>query len=204
ITVQNQLARLEDGRTLLADFDLRYFRYDLAKPGYDALQQLKAHYGETNPALALRIDALYRKDMHNETTEQNSKDQLQQLLVALKLPDDVILPPALKQALSEWQQAHDWQLSYISQYHLRPIDLNTDGVQDYVLLTYSHNSIEATLFSLVGKKWQRSALNQLFSDAKSAPQAEPQLETLELKAVAPQWPLLQIGGKKFQVQAAQN
>ncbi len=75
ITVQSQLARLEDGRTLLADFDLHYFRHDLAKPGYDALQQLKAHYGETNPALALRIDTLYRKDMHNETTEQNSKDQ---------------------------------------------------------------------------------------------------------------------------------
>ena len=204
ITVQSQLARLEDGRTLLADFDLHYFRHDLAKPGYDALQQLKAQHGETNPALALRIDALYRKDMHNETTEQNSKDQLQQLLVALKLPDHVILPPALKQALSAWQKDHHWQLSYISQYHLRPIDLNTDGVQDYVLLTYSHDSIDATLFSLEGEKWQRSVLSQLFSEAKSTPQAEPQLETLELKAIPPQWPLLQIGGKKFQVQAVQN
>ncbi|MBU0912900.1 MAG: DUF4153 domain-containing protein [Gammaproteobacteria bacterium] len=204
ITVQSQLARLEDGRTLLADFDLHYFRHDLAKPGYDALQQLKAQHGETNPALALRIDALYRKDIHNETTEQNSKDQLQQLLVALKLPDDVILPPALKQALADWQKDQRWQLSYISQYHLRPIDLNTDGVQDYVLLTYAHNSIDAVLFSLKGEKWQRSVVNQLFSDVKSAPQAEPQLETLELKAVPPQWPLLQIGGQKFQVQAAQN
>ncbi len=200
ITVQSQLARLEDGRTLLADFDLHYFRHDLAKPGYDALQQLKAHYGETNPALALRIDALYRKDMHNEASEQNSKDQLQQLLVALKLPDDVVLPPALKQALAEWQNDQRWQLSYISQYHLRPIDLNTDGVQDYVLLTYAHNSIDAVLFSLKGDKWQRSVVNQLFSDVKSDPQAEPQLEALELKAVPPQWPLLQIGGQKFQVQ----
>jgi hypothetical protein len=200
ITVQSQLARLEDGRTLLADFDLHYFRHNLAKPGYDALQQLKAHFGETNPALALRIDALYRKDMHNEASEQNSKDQLQQLLVALKLPDDVVLPPALKQALAEWQNDQRWQLSYISQYHLRPIDLNTDGVQDYVLLTYAHNSIDAVLFSLKGDKWQRSVVNQLFSDVKSDPQAEPQLEALELKAVPPQWPLLQIGGQKFQVQ----
>jgi hypothetical protein len=200
ITVQSQLARLEDGKTLLADFDLHYFRHDLAKPGYDALQQLKAQHGETNPALALRIDALYRKDMHNETTEQNSKDQLQQLLVALKLPDHVILPPALKQALSDWQKDQRWQLSYISQYHLRPIDLNTDGVQDYVLLTYAHNSIDAVLFSLKGEKWQRSVVNPLFSDVKSDPQAEPQLETLELKAVPPQWPLLQIGERKFQVQ----
>jgi hypothetical protein len=147
ITVQSQLARLEDGRTLLADFDLHYFRHNLAKPGYDALQQLKAYYGETNPALALRIDALYRKDMHNDST-----DQLQQLLLALKLPDDVVLPSALQQALSEWQKDHHWQLSYISQYHLRPIDLNKDGVQDYVLLTYSHDSIDATLFSLEGEK----------------------------------------------------
>ena len=200
ITVQSQLARLEDGKTLLADFDLHYFRHDLAKPGYDALQQLKAQHGETNPALALRIDALYRKDMHNETTEQNSKDQLQQLLVALKLPDHVILPPALKQALSDWQKDQRWQLSYISQYHLRPIDLNTDGVQDYVLLTYAHNSVDAVLFSLKGEKWQRSVVNPLFSDVKSDPQAEPQLETLELKAVPPQWPLLQIGERKFQVQ----
>jgi hypothetical protein len=200
ITVQSQLARLEDGKTLLADFDLHYFRHDLAKPGYDALQQLKAQHGETNPALALRIDALYRKDMHNETTEQNSKDQLQQLLVALKLPDHVILPPALKQALSDWQKDQRWQLSYISQYHLRPIDLNTDGVQDYVLLTYAHNSVDAVLFSLKGEKWQRSVVNPLFSDVKSDPQAEPQLETLELKAVPPQWPLLQIGEQKFQVQ----
>ena len=204
ITVQSQLARLEDGTTLLADVDLHYFRHGLAKPGYDALQQLKAHYGEKNPALALRIDDLYRNDRHNEAIEQNSKDQLQQLLVALKLPDHVILPPALKQALSAWQKDHHWQLSYISQYHLRPIDLNADGVQDYVLLTYSHDSIDATLFSLEGDKWQRSALSQLLSDAKSAPLAEPQLETLELKAVPPQWPLLQIGERKFQVQTERH
>jgi len=70
----------------------------------------------------------------------------------LKLPDDVVLPSALQQALSEWQKDHHWQLSYISQYHLRPIDLNKDGVQDYVLLTYSHDSIDATLFSLEGEK----------------------------------------------------
>ena len=198
ITVQSQLARLEDGKTLLADFDLHYFRHDLAKPGYDALQQLKDKYSQTDPALALRIDALYSMDKHS--ADKSRDEQLQQLLVALKLPDDVILPLALKHALSEWQKDQHWQLSYISQYHLRPIDLNMDGVQDYVLLTYVNDSVDVTLFSLEGEKWRRSVVNPLFSGVKSTSQVEPQLETLELTAVPPQWPLLQIDGRKFQVQ----
>ncbi|EGM77798.1 hypothetical protein Rhein_2057 [Rheinheimera sp. A13L] len=203
ITVQSQMARLEDGRTLLADMDLRYFRHDLAKPGYDALQQLKARYSETDPALVLRINTLYKDWLSNKRVNTSSQQE-QQLLTALKLPKDLILPPGLEEALFAWQKYKGWQLSLISQYHLRPIDLNNDGVQEYVLLTYSYDAIHAELFRLNGSVWQRASFALISGADKSKEQPEPQLDTLELKPLAPEWPLLQIADQKFQVQATRD
>ena len=203
ISVQSQLARLEDGRTLLAAFDLHYFRHDLAKPGYDALQQLKVRYSETDPALVLRINTLY-KDWLSNNRPNTSTEHEQQLLTALKLPKDLILPPGLEEALFAWQKYKGWQLSLISQYHLRPIDLNNDGVQEYVLLTYSYDAIHAELFRLNGSVWQRAPFVLIAGAEKSKERSEPQLDTLELKQVAPEWPLLQIADQKFQVQGTRD
>lgn len=204
ITVQSQLARLEDGRTLLADVDLHYFRYELAKPGYDALQQLKTQYSNTDPALVLRINTLYSQDWLSDKKPNNSNEQEQQLLTALKLPKEMILPPGLEKALFAWQKDQHWQLSHISQYHLRAADLNNDGVQEYVLLTYSYDAIHAELFRLNGSVWQRAPFALISGVEKSKALPEPQLDTLELKPVAPEWPLLQIADQKFQVQAARD
>lgn len=202
ITLESQLALLQDGRTSLTDLDLRYFRYNLAKPGYDALQQLKADKANTDPALVLRIDALYNPDRHSELPEESSTEQRQQFLAALSLPQAVQLPEALKLALYQWQQENRWQLQYISQYHLRPLDLNNDGQQDYVLLTYSHQSISAVLFSLKEGEWQSTAMTSSTKAEPDITQPEPQLDALELKTIPPQWPLLQVGDKTFQ--AIQN
>jgi len=204
ITVQSQLARVQHGSTTLADLDLHYFRYELAKPGYDALQQLKAQYSESDPALVLRINTLYSQDWLSDKKPNNSNEQEQQLLTALKLPKEMILPPGLEKALFAWQKDQRWQLSHISQYHLRAADLNNDGVQEYVLLTYSYDAIHAELFRLNGSVWQRAPFALISAVEKSKAQPEPQLDTLELTPVAPEWPLLQIADQKFQVQAARD
>ncbi|MCA1930683.1 DUF4153 domain-containing protein [Rheinheimera sp.] len=202
ITVQSQLARLEQGSTTLADFDLSYFRHELAKPGYDALQQLKLQYQQTDPALVVRINTLYRPDWHRDEKTNKDSEQQKQLLAALKLPKDLVLPAELEQALFEWQKYQGWQLSQVSQYHLRPIDLNNDGVQEYVLLTYSYDAIHADLFRLHGSVWERAAFAPVSNVDKSKP--EPQLETLTLTPVAPEWPLLQIADQQFQLQPVRD
>jgi hypothetical protein len=109
------------------------------------------------------------------------------------------LPEALTLALHQWQQENRWQLQYISQYHLRPLDLNNDGQQDYVLLTYSHHSVSAVLFSLKEGEWQSTAMTSSIKAEPEKTQPEPQLEALELKTIPPQWPLLQVGDRTFQV-----
>lgn len=199
ITVESQMAQLQDGRISLPDLDLHYFRYYLAKPGYDALQQLKAKYANTDPALVLRIDALYSPTLYSGLPDENSDEQQQQFIAALNLPDGTQLPEALEHALYQWQQEQHWQKQYISQYHLRPMDLNSDGQQDYVLLTYYHQAISAVLFSLKDDVWHSIGLSALSSTNPSKKQPEPQLDKLELKAIPPKWPLLQIGDNTFQI-----
>jgi hypothetical protein len=202
ITVQSQLARLQQGSTTLADFDLRYFRHELAKPGYDALQQLKLQYQQTDPALVVRINTLYRPDWRRDEETNEDPEQQKQWLAALKLPKNLVLPEELKQALFEWQKYQGGQLSQVSQYHLRPIDLNNDGVQEYVLLTYAYDAIHADLFRLQGSVWKRAAFAPVSNVNKSKP--EPQLETLLLTPVVPEWPLLQVADQQFQLQPVRD
>jgi hypothetical protein len=204
ITVQDQLARLADGRTKLSDFDFQYFRYDLAKPGYLALMQLKAEHEKADPALALKIDALYRKSndafAHAAFTpkpEQLQAEQ-QQFLAALQLPHGTELPEGVKTQLFAWLKDNHWQLTRISQYQLQAVDLNQDQQQEYLLLTLHESSVQALLLWQQQGQWYRKGLSSE-SSLGSKDTEELNLRSIQITPVQPVWPLLQIGKQRFQI-----
>jgi hypothetical protein len=59
ITVASQLARLEDPGVELESFDFEYFRWELGRPGYEALAAVKAHPRvAASPATVERVQAI--------------------------------------------------------------------------------------------------------------------------------------------------
>jgi hypothetical protein len=105
IFVNNQLDRLATGLTPIEDFDINYFRRSLVKPGYDGLQTLKAQYQETNPNIAIRINAFYDNAKNNESSTSEG-----QFAAAIEYLSEK--PPAkLLTALYENETDNQWELN---------------------------------------------------------------------------------------------
>jgi hypothetical protein len=65
LSIASQLARVEAGEIELREFDFLYARSHLARPGYLALEELKAQVGDNDPEVAALIEdpteAMYRQ-----------------------------------------------------------------------------------------------------------------------------------------------
>src|SRR5690606_19031648 len=155
ISVSSQLNQLASDKVSLADFDFTYFRYGLARPGYLALQKIKADVAEEHPAIALKIDHLYR-----DRNEPNAGLDREMFLRALKIYDEEKLPEALLDALHKWINENHWRATRMENYHLVRVDLNKDSLDDYVLLQTDKNFTSGTLFTLVGDKWEEQQMTR--------------------------------------------
>ncbi len=198
ITVASQLERLERGALTVADLDLAYFRYHLARPGYLALQQLKVDAAESHPQVVLRINNLYR----DYTAEEVSLER-DLLLRSIILPDGEEIPDSLADALYQWLSKEQWLVDQVRSYQLQRTDLNRDGDDDYVFLLARNNYIMAYIFYRSGHDW-----DHLSMQLKTSPDTQKEMiarlvasEILPLEITAPQWQLLTFGDAVLQVNA---
>lgn len=197
ISVSSQLNRLANDEVNLTDFDFAYFRYELAHPGYLALQKMKADVAEEHPAIALKIDNLYRN--HNETTTGLDRELF---LRALKIYDEEPLPESLADALHEWIEENHWRATRIKNYHLVRVDLNKDGFDDYVLLHTDKNYTSGTLFTLVDDKWVEQQMTRRSNNRPvEHVTISRSLTEKYIEVIAPEWQLLKVGDLILQVNA---
>ena len=185
ITVNSQLNRLEQGELTVDDMDLRYFRQDLAHPGYLALQQIKQDY-DNNAALQLKIDNLYLP------AEQIKAMTQAQFLAKLNVDATQTLPAGLAEAMYTFAAQNVWQINRLQQAKLLAVDWDQDGTADYLLLQEFQQSNLLTLFYRDGGTWQNLAVSS------NVPIGEKQLAQLhdassELKLIEPRWKILQLG-----------
>jgi hypothetical protein len=190
ITVASQLQRLDSGQVSPDDFDVRYFRYDLARPGYEALEAIKQKYADSNPELVLRIDQLYSGRQPAESALTQAK-----LLAAIKTTSGEI-PAALGEQLFKDLQDSDWAAQHVIKYYLLPVDANADGQTEYlyvqVLATYSR----AALYFYADDKWQSQRFDTLY-DQKNYQNMIESLENSEIKLLEPKWKDIELGGYRL-------
>lgn len=196
ISVASQLQRVEQGSVPLTELDLSYFRYQLARPGYLALQQLKEEVAETHPHLVLRINNLYR-NYHT----QDMNFERDQFLRAITSPPAETIPDSLADALYEWISTQLWLVDQVQAYQLQRVDLNRDGEDDYVLLLVRNNYLSGYVFYRADDKWEN-----LYLSVKATPETQKALmaqlivpEIPELEVIEPQWQHLKLGEVLLQV-----
>ncbi len=153
ISADSQMARLEQGKVTISDFDFSYFRHQLAGPGYQALQQIKADYADSHPEVVVRIDALYQ--LHQDETAVPSAVQLSQVIKGV----ENTVPEALMTAIVAHLQADTWRLAQNSGYYLKTLDLDGDGQQDYLLIEENDYSPAFTLFYFDQGGWLKHPLD---------------------------------------------
>lgn len=192
IVVGNQLQRLTDGRLDIADLDIAYFRWQLARAGYEALQAIKEQYGETEPGVVVRIDELYRDPTH--ASPSVTVESFQSLVQVVG--DEP--PLALWEAIHQQEQS---RLAYTRQYYLLPVDLDEDGQDEYLLAAELRYQLNLGLYYLDGQQWDFAAMTSLYprqdEDLAAFIQA---LKNGQIELIRPRWHDIQIQGKRSRVE----
>lgn len=155
VAVASQLDRLESGEVALEDFDYFYFRNELARPGYQALQEMKTGIAAENPQIRVRIDRLYA-DPADATSGPSLEDFTASIEVLQgTMPDDVA------QVIYDQVGTQSWRFMDTLTYYLLPLDLNADGDMDYLLIRNSEYWNAMTLFYREAEVWQQRELRPL-------------------------------------------
>lgn len=190
ISVASQLQRLDSGRVKLEDFDLSYFRFHLARPGYLALQDIKEKYVESHPELVLRIDNLHRN-------YQDAKPDIDKkgLLAATTVVSGEV-PDALTDQMLEDLRQNPWALRNIKKYYLLPMDVNDDGELEYFYVQEFHAYYEIKLYYLEDEKWMVQPYQGLY-EKKEYPAFLDALKKAEYELREPKWRDIEIGGYRL-------
>lgn len=200
LTVQSQLARLEAGKTLSEKFDIGYFRHHLAGPGYRALQDLRQSRVNSDPALVLRIDNLYR----NTKTEP----VLDRALLAAALESTDPLPPDLVDQIYKDLRENAWQMAENRAYVVVPVQLDGQGETEYLLAAQREHYTRLSVYALGSDGWRefnvnRRDLRRRTGQRQTEDSRESVIEQLrrgELQLKAPRFQQLQLGETLIQVE----
>ena len=196
ISADSQIDRLENDKVSYDDFDYRYFRYSLAKPGYDALQELKVSITDTHPYIAIKIDSFYVK------SETDDSDDVIKRLINNIQGINTIVPKSLSDAIFTKYRDRAWNIRHIKGLQLLEVDLNQDGKNDYILLEERENHISLILYHERNEVWMTK--NLVFTGKqKNSAIKEALLQSLDKKeydVASPKWSNLKIGEIEFQVQ----
>jgi hypothetical protein len=193
ITVNSQLTLLERGELKLHNFDVSYFRRDLARPGYDSLQALSKKYAETNPEFVSRVQRAYTSDYGNENKE--TKEQFVASLIVINkvpLPDDLIEE---LYALTEKSYARDFDVRYVA-----ALDLNNDQQLEYLFVQKNDSWPKITLFARVNARWEQ---HEVESNNHYATQFSREfyegLNAGNVQIQQPKWADMEIDGMRLRV-----
>lgn len=193
ISLSSQIARLERGDVSPEDFDYSYLRNELAGPGYQALQTLKSAYKDSHPAVILRIHNLYAEKGKIEPDNQKS-----QLLAAIE-SGGYVVPIDLGGAIFDHLKDNPHQLAQTRSYQLMPIDLDENGISDYLLFQELEMISKLTLFYRDNGRWMTSSISGLKSQRQEPRETFEALLRGEYELREPQWKEIEVGGSVLRV-----
>ncbi|MEX1033822.1 MAG: DUF4153 domain-containing protein [Cellvibrionaceae bacterium] len=195
ISVSSQMNRLASGEMEPDDIDLYYFRRNLARPGYEALQELKPRIAETHPEIAEQIDNWYTSQ-----SPQRQDFGREYLLESLELYGGTSIPESLEDALYDFADQNRWRLSGPGDLLLLQVDMDGNGQDDYVLIESQSGYRYATLFYRAVDGWHFSNMTPSFSPSLTGDSLQESLEKGRWQTIDPRWRKLDIGGNVFIVQ----
>ncbi|WP_105102547.1 DUF4153 domain-containing protein [Microbulbifer pacificus] len=196
ISAGSQLARLQDGRAELADFDFFFLREKLGRPGLEALRAAKAFPAiQQNADVTSHIDALLAQP---DAIWELRKNPLQTQAEIQKLREIEVIPagsslPAdfSNQRFSESCQLPERQCVWLAK------DLDRDGNSEFLLFSYRSRSeqqhfLQVVAFARSDGHWRQIGVNNRSTD-EDFDALKRRLAAGETETRAPRWPALYLG-----------
>lgn len=180
MTVKSQLAMFNSGEIKAENLDVRYFARELGRPGYLALEALKA---DADEALRKRIE---RAQLGYAGQAQTMEKQDIEARIFLH-PETAQVPEQLMARLLE-QETHRRDLDEL---HIISRDLNADGNENWITLrqaTYGY--INAELWQLKATGWHQTNMQLSRYDIEDLGQL---ISKSGIKVEEPKWKVLEIG-----------
>ncbi|MBL4665927.1 MAG: DUF4153 domain-containing protein [Sneathiella sp.] len=193
ISVSSQLSRLDSGKISLSDLDYQYFRRDLVKPGYLALENLKKNVSETHPEIVVRINSLYAK------VEFDGIGSSEELFLSAINTMGLEIPSGLGSSIYGLMSNSPWRISQNIGYYLFSVDLNSDSKLEYVLAEESNNLNQLTMFYMKNGEWESRSLNMISVDRDLSEVVINAVKNKEYLTREAKWNDIEIGGVLFRV-----
>lgn len=190
IAVTSQLGKLESGEVALENFDFYYFRNDLVRPGYEALQDMKEGIAADRPEIRVRIDRLYA-----DPTNIESGPSFEDFAAAIEVIEGDF-PEEVARVIYERVGAQSWRFIDALNYYLLPVDLNADGDMDYLLIRSSEFWNAMTLFYR-DEDWQQRELRPLSNEPEEQATLIEALRNGSYSVEPQDWNQLVIEGQVF-------
>lgn len=153
IASDSQIARLNDGKVTLKEFNYDYFASNLGRQGYLAMQDLKAQIQESHPEQAAIIDRMYVNT--DFKTAEKSTTLSEFIAHSVFWPEQEVFSDELIEAVFNSMHFSNWAPLHSHSFYFVAIDLNNDEQLDYVFIDETNDFTNAKLWSHNGSKWQQ-------------------------------------------------
>ncbi len=198
ISTASHLAKLTNNEIDIEDLDLDYFRQELGRHGYLALQDLKQDIASQYPEKVVYIDRMYAQPNYRSRTaqpEEINEIEFEQLITYW--PNKTEFPNALTTAVFKKVTKHQWNSVKSNNYYLLTIDLNQDEINEFIVITEGNNSTSANLWYADGEGWKARYMTT--SNPNDEHFLKALIEQQNIKTIEPKWQDLSIGGLTLRV-----
>ena len=154
LSLASQMARLERGDVMLDTFDFFYVRQELARPGYLAIEKLKASLDEGDADLLAKIESPSRRPVLSASPTW------------VYHPADLALPGSLTEAMVGSDLSPLNSAQSISIFVVK-IDMNEDGRSDYAFIPLEADELwRAAVYTDASGVWRAKPLvaRQILND----------------------------------------
>jgi hypothetical protein len=196
LSVNDQMARLASGELKVDKLDVYHFRYSLGRPGYEALQELKADIGKSHPRVVKEIDRLYasRNPERRQLSQPEFVDSIEMFVHGP-------IPNPLEISLYYHASRHGWLRFSPGDLFLLEVDLDGNGRNDYVLIQERGNYRYGTVFHWEGDEWKEQSLSGASLVGPRARSLREALKEGSWRVQDQRWKQLEIDGVRHQVNA---
>jgi len=195
ISSNSQMARYYSGDISLEDIDIWYISRSLGKPGYQAMQTLKTEIADSDPEFVALINKQYR-NLEKSTEQRNriaTKDVESQAEITY-WPNEQTFNADLIDHLNETENHNRWTTA---EFRLS-IDLNEDGIKEYITILEYPRSAIADLWYETGDGWGNTRVKIEIPDNKDLAYS---FEHLEVKLQEPEYKIINVDGIVINVNA---
>ena len=157
IASDSQIARLNDGKVTLKEFDYNYFASNLGRQGYLAMQDLKAQIQNSHPEQVAIIERMYVNPDFETVKELETLSEF--IAHSVFWPQQEAFPDDLIESIFDTVHFSNWAPLNSHSFYFIAIDLNNDEKLEYVFIDETNHFTEAKLWFERGGEWQQKYMN---------------------------------------------